>query len=136
MDAILTKYHGPTSSRGGRIVASRPAANNRHDYGRCRLTYAYDHSLPAYENHAIAARALWAKTAPEAPPGRLVGGQTGDGWAWVWAPPVETHLREVARAALECLANLTTKEFSRGGDRPARIALAEALDLNPADYGL
>jgi hypothetical protein len=41
-------------------------------------------------------------------------------------------LQEAARLALATLENLTTEAFERGGDRPAREALARAL----APYGL
>lgn len=51
MQTIITKYLGPTNSRGGRIVA------------KCwngKKTVSYDHSLNADANHKAAADALIA----------------------------------------------------------------------------
>jgi len=52
MQAIVTKYHGPTDARGSRISA------------RCvggRIFVSYDHALDSEENHEAAARALARK---------------------------------------------------------------------------
>lgn len=49
MLAITTKYHGPTNTRGARIVATA------HDGTTKRYTFAYDHSLSATQNHHSAA---------------------------------------------------------------------------------
>lgn len=38
------------------------------------------------------------------------------------------YIANEATEALDCLTHLTTDEFSRGGDRPARLALARILD--------
>ncbi len=38
-----------------------------------------------------------------------------------------TDLVAAATAALSILEHLTTEEFARGGDRPARVALARAI---------
>lgn len=58
-------------------------------------------------------------------------------------PEYAEALAALARSALEVLDNLTTEEFSKGGDRPARQALVELLDLlgfatehERAEYGL
>ena len=40
----------------------------------------------------------------------------------------ETQLELAALVALDCLNNLTTEEFSRGGDRLARESLVLALN--------
>jgi len=45
--AILTKYHGPTDSRGSRISAT--------DMDGHKVTVPYDHSLSSEENHDKAA---------------------------------------------------------------------------------
>ena len=37
------------------------------------------------------------------------------------------ELLAACKAALALLANLTSEEFARGGDRPARMALADAI---------
>lgn len=50
--AIVTKYRGPTSSRGSRIVASSWAG---------RVVIPYDHALSIEAMHDLAARVLCAK---------------------------------------------------------------------------
>lgn len=67
MQAITTKYHGPSDSRGSRITARCQAR---------RMTVAWDHSLDLEANHAAAAERLarimgWA--------GQWVGGALPDG---------------------------------------------------------
>ena len=52
MIAIVTKYHGPTDTKGSRIVAS---------YNGRRITVAYDHGLDIDGNHKKAAVAFSAK---------------------------------------------------------------------------
>jgi len=51
MDCILTKYHGPTNTRGSRISATVPYGNKRRTY-----FYPYQYGLNSTENHAHAAR--------------------------------------------------------------------------------
>jgi hypothetical protein len=62
MQAIQTTYHGPTNTRGARIVA-------RCDAGR--LTVAWDYALSIERNHDAAAIALarklgWLDAGPRA----------------------------------------------------------------------
>ena len=52
MQAITTKYAGPTNSRGSRIIAKCAAGSN---------TVAYDYALNIDANHRAAALALVAK---------------------------------------------------------------------------
>ncbi len=52
MQAILTRYHGPTNTRGSRITAKAEAG---------RTSVAYDHALNYDQNHRAAALALMAK---------------------------------------------------------------------------
>lgn len=52
MQAILTKYLGPTNVRGSRIKATARAGS---------VTASYDHALDADGNHKAAAAALCAK---------------------------------------------------------------------------
>jgi hypothetical protein len=52
MLAIVTKYYGPTNTKGSRIVAS---------YDGRRATVAYDHGLSIDGNHKKAAKAFAAK---------------------------------------------------------------------------
>ena len=50
--AIVTKYHGPTNTRGSRITARAEAGS---------VTVDYDHALNAGDNHLAAARRLAEK---------------------------------------------------------------------------
>jgi hypothetical protein len=52
LQAITTKYLGPTNSRGARIKATG-------SFGR--VTVPYDHALSAFENHRAAANAFMTK---------------------------------------------------------------------------
>lgn len=52
MQAITTRMHAPTDTMPARIIATASAG---------RYTWAYDHSLEAYANHVLAARALAGK---------------------------------------------------------------------------
>lgn len=52
MQAIRTRYHGPTDTRGSRITASCEAG---------KLTVPYDYALDIGENHRAAALALAEK---------------------------------------------------------------------------
>lgn len=49
MQAILTRFLGPTNHRGARIVAGCDAR---------RAVYSWDYALGVSDNHAIAARSL------------------------------------------------------------------------------
>lgn len=52
MQAIITKYFGPTNSRGSRLVAKCEAGS---------ITVPYDHALDTEGNHRAAAKALCNK---------------------------------------------------------------------------
>lgn len=65
--SIVTKYRGPTNSRGSRVVASAQVG---------RVVVAWDHALDVETNHRRAARALAAKFGWK---GRMVGGSLPDG---------------------------------------------------------
>lgn len=70
LQAIVTKYHGPTNSRGSRITASAFAG---------RVTVHYDHALNPDQNHAKAAEALvrklgWTPSEGKGYAGLWVGG--------------------------------------------------------------
>ncbi len=59
MQAIRTKFAGPTNTRGSRIIATS-------HYGR--TVCAYDYALSAGENHAAAAAAhVSARMSPRGP---------------------------------------------------------------------
>lgn len=48
MQAIVTKFKGPTDTKGARIIATSYAG---------RTVFAYDHALDAHGNHVAAAAA-------------------------------------------------------------------------------
>lgn len=65
--AISTKCHGPTNTRGSRISAKAQAG---------RVSVPYDHALSVQGNHEAAARALAEKFGWV---GKLVGGGNPEG---------------------------------------------------------
>lgn len=65
--AIVTKYFGPTNTRGSRIKASASAGSK---------TVSYDHALNIADNHAAAAKAFAEKMEWE---GKWFGGGMPDG---------------------------------------------------------
>lgn len=81
MKAILTKYHGPTDTRGARISATDGDGN--------RVTVPYDHALSLGRNHDAAALALCGRLGWG---GRLVCGSTSRGYAYVFDPEVPNDL--------------------------------------------
>jgi hypothetical protein len=74
MQAIQTKYLGPTNYKGARVVAECDAG---------RVTLSWDHALNVEDNHAAAAQAL-AKKLGWTNYGPWHGGSLKDGsMAWV-----------------------------------------------------
>ena len=74
MQAITTIYHGPTYSKGSRIIASNCDGK--------RLVMSYDCALNNDANHKKAALALRDKMGWK---GRLIGGGIKNGMVWVFA---------------------------------------------------
>ena len=81
MQAIRTRYHGPTDSKGSRIIAKCEAGS---------IQMPYNHALNLEANHAAAAQQLaerfsWA--------GVYHGGSFGGDYYWVcesgWPPTVK-----------------------------------------------
>jgi hypothetical protein len=71
MQAIVTKYLGPTNNRGARVKATADAGS---------ITVSWDHALNADDNHESAAVALRAKLGwNDDAYGKLVGGGLPDG---------------------------------------------------------
>lgn len=78
MQAIRTRYSGPTNTRGSRIHAKCEAGS---------LSVSYDHSLNSEENHKAACDALIKKldwTSPHYAP--MVGGEFDGATYWVFTP--------------------------------------------------
>ena len=78
MQAIRTRYFGPTDTKGSRISAKN----------RSRTIYiSYDHALDVIDNHRAAARELkrlmqWG--------GDMVGGIFYGDWYWVFDDDIST----------------------------------------------
>lgn len=71
MQAIITKYHGPTNHSGGRVSAKCDAA---------RVVVPWDHALNIDENHKAAAKSLIQKLGWT---GQWVSGGVADGFVHV-----------------------------------------------------
>ena len=72
MVAILTKFFGPTNTRGSRVKA--------YTCTGLQLTISWDHALDSEANHTAAAKALATKMGWH---GKYVGGNTEHGYAFV-----------------------------------------------------
>lgn len=75
MQAIRTKYHGPTNTKGSRITATSASG--------LKVTIPMPYDLDEPDAHRKAAQALCAKLHW---PGELIGGALSDGYAFVFAP--------------------------------------------------
>jgi hypothetical protein len=76
MQAIKTKYSGPTNFKGSKITASCEAG---------KVHFSYDYSLNIDENHRAACKALLKKLGWDAGYySEMVGGQHGDSMFWVF----------------------------------------------------
>lgn len=71
---IVTKYHGPTNTRGARITAKAEAGS---------MSLSWDHALNADKNHEAAVAALVKKLGWDEAGGDWVGGAV-DGVGVVW----------------------------------------------------
>ena len=80
MKVIETKYHGPTNTRGARITATTEGAG--------RLSIPYPHELSGMACHQKAAEALRDRLNWQ---GRLIGGGTKSGYAFVFADDEPTY---------------------------------------------
>ena len=78
MQAIRTRFHGPTDTKGSRISAKN----------RSRTIYVgYDHALDLIDNHRAAAREL-KRIMPWG--GDMVGGSFDGDWYWVFDDDIST----------------------------------------------
>ena len=74
MKAIVTKYHGPTNTRGARVSASDEDGN--------RVSISYPYELSGEAVHRAACDVLCQKMSWS---GELVGGSLKTGYAFVWS---------------------------------------------------
>jgi hypothetical protein len=74
MEAIETKFHGPTDTRGSRISATWMETGGR-------VYASYDHALDAMGNHEVAAKALLVKAGRG--DRKLSPGATKTGYVWI-----------------------------------------------------
>lgn len=72
--AIMTKYHGPTNTRGARITAESEAGH--------KISIPYPHELHDEEKHRTAAAALCDRLGW--PVENLRGGAWRNGWVFVF----------------------------------------------------
>ncbi len=88
MQAIRTRYHGPTNSRGSRIIAKCGAGS---------VTMPYNHALNLDGNHAAAARLMLERMGWT---GIYNGGQFEHDYYWVvpsaWEPVASIDGEKVA----------------------------------------
>jgi len=70
MQAIRTRYSGPTNTRGSRITAKCEAGT---------LTLPYNHALSTWQNHATVAAQLLARLNWGKP---YAGGEFGNDYYW------------------------------------------------------
>jgi hypothetical protein len=84
MQAIITKYFGPTNSRGSRIKATAAAGS---------ITISYPYDLSGQACHRAAADALVKKMGWDDPHyGGLLGGQLPNGdYAFVFNSPLSAE---------------------------------------------
>lgn len=75
MQAICTKYLGPTNTKGARIKAYTESGLS--------ATVAYDHSLNTTENHYNAVKAFVARNPGTGPAWNWISGGIKGGFAWV-----------------------------------------------------
>ena len=92
MQAIITKYHGPTNTRGSRISAT--AANG----ARCSI--GHDSALNEDANHAAAAIKLCKRIGWK---GALMCGSLPTGYVFVWVDGLADALANAAAyVELDC----------------------------------
>jgi hypothetical protein len=116
--AILTRYLGPTDSRGSRVVATHKRDGDR----TIRSTVGWDHSLDAEENHRAAAGACLARCEFSQPMAIIARGH--DHGAYLW---VAVGLWQLETAALALEACRALEVAAAGGATAEALALPVAL---------
>lgn len=80
---VITRFKGPTDSRGSRIIAT----HKRDSDVTFRRTIPWDHSLSPEQNHLAAAEALlaaWPAYADGSRPHFVIAGRGHDHAAYYW----------------------------------------------------
>ena len=90
MQAITTKYLGPTNTQGARIKATCEAGS---------ITIPYPHELSGQDVHAAAAMALVRKLGWGDYPKSWIAGGTKDGFVFVYEDPRDQYRASFAGAA-------------------------------------
>lgn len=122
MKAIITKYHGPTNTKGSRITAS--------DEDNNRITISYPYELSGEAVHRKAAEALCAKMGWT---GTLVGGSLKNGYVFTFGPDWSGCCRASNRLAdLVCMMYHAKDEKARKTWPTATWAeiIAEEVGIN------
>jgi hypothetical protein len=115
MQAITTKYLGPTNSRGSRIKATACGTS---------VTISYDHSLSAEEAHKAAAIALctnfgWGNY------GNLISGSIENGFVFLFEPKTVWSMR---RALGNLVQYAVGNRGSRDGNPYSKTEVKRALE--------
>ena len=111
MQAITTKYAGPTNTRGSRIIAKAAAG---------RVSVGYDHALNLEDNHAAAAQALAEKLG-------WVGGNYGEIVSGCDHKGDYVHVLTTAVGALRTLTAAVVSNTVGEGNPYTRPAVKSAL---------
>lgn len=114
MQAIITKYIGPTNSRGSRIKASASAGS---------VTIGYDDALGVEDNHHAAALALAIKMGWEKY-GKLISGGTETGFVFVFEPKACQLMRDALGNLCQFVAG---NRGNRDGNPYAKPEMKDAL---------
>ena len=122
MQAIVTKYHGPTDRKGARISATSASS--------IRLYLSYDHSLDLEENHDAAALALARKLAWTRWP--YSRGSLRNGYVYVPVPTVSVALSAIENLDMEAWERCPDAEAYR--DLRGVPSLAEAATRLHEDF--
>jgi len=101
MKAIVTKYHGPTNTRGSRITASDEDGN--------KITISYPYELSGEAVHRKAAQALCDKMKWS---GNLVGGSLKHGYVFTFSEGWSGCVRASNR-----IADLVCAMYHPGDDK-------------------
>lgn len=78
MNAIITKYVGPTNTKPARIVATVKSPSKKVSY-----SMSYDHELTPFNNHVAAAKALVQKHFTIKANWDLLGADHDKGYAFI-----------------------------------------------------